>query len=127
MAWVMLVKVRREWFLESLWRLWAMKVNFKGKVMAFLLVGLFVFPSLANPDESRKLDLPDGIYLELTKEFYEALKLGARVYSNDPSQEYLRQISISSKFVVETNLRILEQQERIVKKLDQILRQLQNK
>ena len=66
--------------------------------------------------------MPEGVYLKLTKEFYEALKAegeeGVKVYSNDPSKEYLRQIAVASRYLVETNLQILKNQERIIKLLE---------
>jgi len=66
--------------------------------------------------------LPEGVYLKLTKEFYEALKAegeeGVKVYSNDPSKDYLRQIAVASRYMVETNLQILKNQERIIKLLE---------
>jgi hypothetical protein len=66
--------------------------------------------------------MPEGVYLKLTKEFYEALKAegeeGVKVYSNDPSKEYLRQIAVASRYMVETNLQMLKNQERIIKLLE---------
>lgn len=66
--------------------------------------------------------MPDGIYMKLTKDFYEALRgdgrSGIKSYANDPTIEYLRQITISSKFMVETNLQILKQQEKIIQLLE---------
>ena len=66
-------------------------------------------------------NVPEGVYIELTRDFYETLKnegvSGSRVYSNDMSNEYLKQISISARFMVETNLQILKQQERILQML----------
>ena len=57
---------------------------------------------------------------------YEALKednyRGTKSYSNDPSTEYLKQISISARFMVETNLNILRQQERIIQLLHSYLK-----
>jgi hypothetical protein len=66
--------------------------------------------------------LPEGVSIKLTKEFYDALKAeaeaGVKVYSNDPSQQYLRQIAVSSRYMVESNLQILKNQERIIKLLE---------
>lgn len=67
-------------------------------------------------------ELPEGIYIELTKEFYEALKgeggTEGKSYTNEMSQEYLRQIAISAKFIVQTNLQILKNQEKIIQLLE---------
>ena len=69
--------------------------------------------------------LPEGVYLKLTRDFYETLKNETgnetRVYSNDPSREYLRQIAVSSRFAVETNLEMIKQQDRIIQLLDLLL------
>ncbi len=77
-------------------------------------------------DSSSKYNVPEGVYIELTRDFYEALRNGGqrgeKFYDNDPSTEYLREISISSRFIVETNLQILKQQERIL----QLLQTLSN-
>jgi len=70
--------------------------------------------------------LPEGVYVEMTKEFYEALRnegsRGTKIYSNDPSGEYLRQIAVSARFMVETNLQILKQQERMLQMLQSLLK-----
>jgi hypothetical protein len=78
-------------------------------------------------DSGKHSTLPEGIYLELTKDFYEALRdeggRGAKVYSNDPSAGYLKEIAVSSRFMVQTNLEILRQQEA----MNQMLRRLLEK
>lgn len=69
--------------------------------------------------------IPQGVYLELTESFYEALKRdprqGATVYSNDPSAADLREIAVSAQFVVKTNLEILKQQEEMIRLLRRLL------
>ena len=94
----------------------------------FLLVtGLAFFVLIwpvgsAHAQDRHHGNTPENIYIELTKDFYEALKgqdhVGTKTYTNDPSIEYLRQIAISSKFMVETNLQILRQQARIIQLLE---------
>jgi len=73
-----------------------------------------------------KIPIPEGVYIELTKDFYEALRDegsgGTRNYSNDPSLDYLKEISISSRFMVETNLQILRHQERIIQLLHTLMK-----
>jgi hypothetical protein len=72
---------------------------------------------LAQGDKT--YNIPEGVYIKLTKDFYDAIKNSSDVtYSNDPSVEYLRQIAISAKFMVETNIQILKQQERIIQLLE---------
>ena len=70
--------------------------------------------------------LPKGVYIKLTRDFYEALRdegvEGTRVYTDNPSNEYLKEIAISNRFIVETNLEILKQQERMIDILQSILR-----
>ncbi len=104
-----------------------MRIWTASMLTAVMLMPIFLLPPPVSSEERGKIDLPEGVYLELTRDFYEALKQGDKVYTNDPSQEYLRRISVSSRFMVETNLKILEQQERILRKLDQVLLQLQKK
>ena len=69
--------------------------------------------------------IPEGIYMELTKDFYKALRdeasSGTKTYTNDPSKKYLKQIAISTRFMVETNLQILRQQEKMIRLLDSLL------
>ena len=81
---------------------------------------------LSAQDAGNRYQIPEGVYIKLTKDFYEALKNGgsggAKVYTNDPSDEYLKQIAISAKFMVETNLEILKQQERMNQMLDSLLK-----
>lgn len=68
---------------------------------------------------------PQGVYLELTRDFYEALTEGrggdATVYSNDPSSRRLEEIAVSTRFMVQTNLEILKQQEVMIQLLRSIL------
>lgn len=59
------------------------------------------------------------IELQLTEDFYRALRAeGAKTYSTDQADEYLRQIAVSTRFMVETNLRLMQQQERIITLLE---------
>ena len=85
--------------------------------------------SRMDPPESVSKDAPEGapkgVYIELTKEFYESLMDGNRrgnyrYTTNDPSIEYLKEISISTRFMVETNLQILRQQEKIIELLESL-------
>jgi hypothetical protein len=59
------------------------------------------------------------IELQLTEDFYHALRAeGTKTYATDQSDEYLRQIAVSTRFMVETNLRLMQQQERIISLLE---------
>jgi len=90
---------------------------------AFLLT-LIMSSTLYAKDDRVRGRIPEGIYIELTKEFYEALRNngygGSKTYSNDPSKDYLKQIAISTRFMVETNLQILRQQEKMIQLLEDL-------
>ena len=81
-----------------------------------LLLGCGITVYCLAQDSGSK-DLPEGVYLKLNREFYESLSGNKNTYSNDRSTEYLREISISSRFNVETNLQIIKQQEEIIRLL----------
>ena len=102
-------------------------INKKWSVLLLFVVALcVVYPGTALAGECVNYGLPQGIYIDLTREFYEALKAegnnGNKTYTNDISQEYLRQIAVSAKFMVETNLRILKNQEKIINLLQSLLK-----
>ena len=98
-------------------------------VVPFLAAGLLSIPLFLpmsdaageqrGPLQSAK---EKRIYIGLTEDFYRALQSesdsGDRVYGDRKSDEYLRQIAVSSKFMVETNLRLLEMQARIIELLE---------
>lgn len=92
---------------------------------AMIVIFLGTTPVIRAQDSRSRVHGTDGLHLELTKEFYESLlakeQRGDRLYSNDPSTEYLKEISISMRFMVETNLQILKQQERILQLLQSVL------
>jgi len=75
-------------------------------------------------DRVRDYPLRDGVYINLTEDFYRALReesdRQSTTYSTDKSNEYLRQIAVSTKFVVETNLQIIKQQEQMIRLLESI-------
>jgi hypothetical protein len=59
--------------------------------------------------------------LQLTEDFYHALRSeGSKTYATGSSDEYLRQIAVSTRFMVETNLRLLQQQKRIIQLLEDL-------
>ncbi len=85
-----------------------------------LILGCGITVYCIAQDSESKRDLPEGVYLKLTREFYESLNSNKSTYSNNRSTEYLREISISSRFNVETNLQIIRQQEEIIRLLKTI-------
>lgn len=59
------------------------------------------------------------VEVHLTESFYRALRQeGDATYTTKAADEYLRQIAVSTKFMVETNLRIIRQQARIIELLE---------
>ena len=96
-------------------------------IIAVSVILTFLCLPVANyaGDSGSDSPVPEGVYIKLTKEFYDSLKGkgqgGDNLYSNDPSIEYLKEISISSRFTVETNLHIIKQQEQIIRLLESIL------
>ncbi len=61
-----------------------------------------------------------GIYFDLTEAFNQALteqNAGSKNYSNNPSEVYLKQIAVSSEFLVKTNLELIRQQQEIIELL----------
>ncbi|MBW1680128.1 MAG: hypothetical protein JRF59_07340 [Deltaproteobacteria bacterium] len=93
---------------------------------AFLICFTLLLSLASAEDQGSGPFVPEGTYLKLTREFYRALREegdgSARVYSNSAENEYLRQMSVSSRFMVETNLQIIKQQERMIRLLQEILK-----
>jgi hypothetical protein len=88
-----------------------------------LLIGILISAAGIAGEKERPTEPRGGIYLELTEGFYKALKEDAketRHYSNQMSEEHLRQIAVSTRFMVETNLQILRQQEKMIQLLEEI-------
>jgi len=82
--------------------------------------------SAAGPGEPPRYNLPRGVYIDLNKEFYEALQGGTtttRTYTSDPQQDYLRRIAVSTEYIVKTNLTVIQQQERIIMLLESLEKQ----
>jgi hypothetical protein len=75
-----------------------------------------------SQDSGSRHPLPQGVYVDLTSDFYRALREegsgNSKTYSNDMSLTYLKEISISTRFMVETNLQVLKNQERIIQMLE---------
>ena len=95
-------------------------IKFISVSALMLLLGCGVTVYCIAQDSGSKKDLPEGVYLKLDREFYETLSNNKNTYSNDKSTEYLREISISSRYFVETNLQIIKQQEEMIRLLKTI-------
>ena len=92
-------------------------------VFLIFLTGILVSSTGIAGEKKRPTAPRGGIYLELTEGFYKALKEDAketRHYSNQMTEEHLRQIAVSTRFMVETNLQILRQQEKMIQLLEEI-------
>lgn len=111
-----------------------MKNQWHSLLWAGGLLFLFTIPvAIATADDQQSVTTksrphpPVGIYLDLSEDFYQALKEsnqgGTRTLSTGMSEDYLHQIAIATRYTVETNLQILKQQERII----QLLESLQSK
>jgi len=99
--------------------------NYLNIFFPLLVAALFLFPALSFSEEKiAGYPVRSGVFIELTEDFYRALReesdRGSRTYSTDQSDEYLRQISVSAKFMVETNLHILKQQDTIIRLLESL-------
>ena len=64
------------------------------------------------------------VEIQLSESFYRALRdANGTTLSTDKSEAYLREIAVSSRFTVESNLKIIEQQRRIIELLEAIRQQ----
>ena len=96
------------------------KLLYVSALALLLGCGITVYCIAREQGSDSAKDLPDGVYLKLTREFYESMNSDTNRYSNNKSTEYLREISISSRFAVESNLQIIKQQEEIIRLLKAI-------
>jgi hypothetical protein len=90
-----------------------------------LASGIVLMPAAGVTQDKKTGPPPAGIYIELTEDFYRALNQAesrdSSTLSTRPlSDEYLRQIAVSAKFMVETNLQLIRQQERMLQVLEDI-------
>jgi hypothetical protein len=91
-----------------------------------LIALLLLMPApAAAQDRSLSADPEIEVHLDLTRQFYEALRQADtardRSLSTDPSVHYLEQIAVSTRFMVETNLRLLREQAEIKALLRELL------
>jgi hypothetical protein len=109
-------------------RLEVITVTYRAHLFRLLFaIVLGLGPGLALAEESAPTSSPEvEIHLDLTRQFYEALRKAegahARTLSTERSDLYLEQIAISTRFMVETNLRLLEQQAEIKTLLRELLK-----
>jgi hypothetical protein len=91
----------------------------------FLAAAWILWPAFGIAQDKKPAPPPAGFYIELTEDFYRALNQvhaqDSGLLSTEPlSEEYLRQIAVSAKFMVETNLQLIRQQERMLQLLEEI-------
>jgi len=64
---------------------------------------------------------PAAIFIQLGEDFHRDIGSyddNTRTLSTDMSETYLHQIAVATRYTVETNLKILQQQERIIELLE---------
>jgi hypothetical protein len=92
--------------------------------IVILGIGLFFAEVGFAQDKAGRNGFQDGLYIELTESFYRALRGEAErdsvTYTTEMRNEHLRQIAVSARFMVETNLQIIRQQEQMIRLLDAI-------
>jgi hypothetical protein len=114
---------RKDKLVEDIMSGWRKTLLYLGMV-GLAAVFLYGDRETAADNVSQQYRLPKGVYVDLSREFYEALRGipngGEKRYTNSPGDEYLRQIAVSSTFMVRTNLQLLKQQERIIQLLESI-------
>ena len=88
----------------------------------FLALMMVSFSTSTGDEAKGRHRLRTGVYVDMTEEFYRALQEGdhSKKLSTNSSENYLHQIAIATRYTVETNLQILNQQERIIKLLEEI-------
>jgi hypothetical protein len=90
-------------------------------VLAGCLLGLILgqaVTSLSQDFGSRPV--PRGTYIELNSDFYRAIREegNTKNYSTEMGQDYLKEIAISTRYMAETSLQILKNQERLISMLE---------
>ena len=99
--------------------------------LALWLVILAVTVSGIRPADARDLEKSGPqrteVEVQLTESFYRALRAeDGRTYTTNKREELLRQIAVSSKFMVETNLKVIENQKRIIELLESMQNSAKN-
>jgi hypothetical protein len=88
-----------------------------GFAVVLSVLAAFLYQTAAAQSDAK--DQRRKITIELTEDFYRALRNETgKTYTTERQDEHLRQIAVSTRFMVETNLRIIEQQARIVDLLE---------
>lgn len=96
-------------------------IRFQRLLAVVLLHGIIGGVVLTAIPATAADDRPARIEVELTESFYRALQAeGSKTYSTDKSEAYLRQIAVSARYAVESNLKIIQQQDRIIELLEKL-------
>jgi hypothetical protein len=87
-------------------------------VAGALLVSVSAAP-VAGQEKGAHAKIP--VEVLMTESFYRALKNeGGKTYTTSKSEDYLRRIAVSARFMVETNLEVIKQQARIIELLEDL-------
>lgn len=91
-----------------------------------LILAVSLAPVPAVAEEVHRIRSTDiEMHLDLTRQFYEALRQAnngnTRSLGTNYSETYLQQIAVSTRFMVETNLRLLKEQAEIRALLQELL------
>lgn len=92
-----------------------------GFIAAIVLAGFYTAHA---KDRGPSAGGKTKVEVQLTESFYRALRAeDGKTYSTGKSDEYLRQIAVASKYAVETNLKVIENQQRIIQLLEAMQKQ----
>lgn len=99
-----------------------------GALLVMVLVGLLTLPSSwgnPNPSAGFRGQGRQSPVVILSGEFFQAMDKLANsgVVSGDRQELFLEQIATAQKFVVKTNLTLIEQNEKIIRLLEEMARQ----
>ncbi|MDJ0781671.1 MAG: hypothetical protein QNJ22_06845 [Desulfosarcinaceae bacterium] len=89
--------------------------QFVDRLLPILFVSLVLLPCILLAQDRGSTRSPEiEIHLDLTRQFHEAMRqadrAGTHSLSTNLSERQLEQIAISARFMVETNLRLLQEQ-----------------
>lgn len=99
-------------------------------IILVIILSLAPFPTCAEEGNRNRIRSTDiEMHLDLTRQFNAAMREAdnghTRSLGTNYSEIYLRQIAVSTRFMVETNLRILKEQAEIRAVLEDLLKSSQ--
>lgn len=90
-------------------------------VVALIIAAAGTLAYAKRPEKSPHPYPHAGIFIQLSEDFnrdMEANDHNTRTLSTNKSETYLHQIAVATRYTVETNLKILQQQARIIELLE---------